>query len=84
MQKRRNSRMKHWWHLNRSYREAEHWNARTIGLVGGVMGLVVVGALWYVRKHTQSLSSERLGWSRHGQAPSRSHIQMDSHPARQV
>jgi hypothetical protein len=84
MQKRRNSRMKHWWHLNRPDRESEHWNAWTIGLVGGVIGLVVVGALWYMRKPTQSPSSERLGWSRHGQAPSRSHIQMDSHPARQV
>jgi hypothetical protein len=84
MQKRRNSRMKRRWHLNRSYCGSEHWNAWTIGLVSGVIGLVAVGALWYMRKPTQSPSSERLGWSRHGQAPSQLHIQMDSHPARQV
>lgn len=84
MQKRRNIWIRRRWHLNRSYREPERRNTWTTSLVGGAIGLVAVGVLWYMRKPTQSPSSKRLGWSRHGQAPSRSHIQMDSHPARQT
>jgi hypothetical protein len=84
MQKRRNSRMRRRRPLNRSYRDLERWNTWTTGLVVGAIGLVAVSALWYRRKPPQAPSFDRLGWSRHGQAPSRSHIQMDSHPARQA
>lgn len=74
------------WQMNRWNRKPERWTPWTAGLVGGALGMMVVGALWYMRSRTQTLqqSPERRSLPQHGQAPSRSHIQMASHPARQA
>lgn len=86
MKKQKGRTALHRWHMNSIYREPERLRTWTIGLVGGAIGMLVVGALWYVRTQTraQQQTPKRLGLSRHGQSPSRSHIQMSSHPARQV
>jgi hypothetical protein len=74
------------WQKYRFYREPTRWNSWTAGLVGGAIGMMVVGVLWYVRSQTRPLqqSPKQRGLQRHGQAPSRSHVQMASHPARQT
>ena len=74
------------WQMNRWYREPERRTPWTAGLVGGALGMMVVGALWYVQSRTRipHQSPKRRGLQRHGQAPSRSHIQLASHPARQA
>lgn len=74
------------WQMNRWYREPERWTPWTAGLVGGALGMMVVGALWYVQSQTRPprQGSERRSLPQHGQAPSRSHIQLASHPARQA
>jgi hypothetical protein len=74
------------WQRYRFYREPERWNNWTAGLLGGAIGMMVVGALWYVRSQPRSLpqSSRQRALPQHGQAPSRSHVQMASHPARQT
>jgi hypothetical protein len=74
------------WPRYRFYREPKRWNRWTAGLLGGAIGMMVVGALWYVRSQPRSLQQrpKQRALPRHGQAPSRSHVQMTSHPARQV
>jgi len=74
------------WQINRWYREPERWTPWTAGLLGGALGMMVVGALWYVQSQTRSpqQSPKRRSLPQHGQAPSRSHIQLASHPARQA
>jgi hypothetical protein len=74
------------WPRHRFDREPKRWNSWTAGLLGGAIGMMVVGALWYVRSQPRSLQKrpEQRALPRHGQAPSRSHVQMASHPARQV
>ena len=74
------------WQRNRSYREPEYWKPWTAGVVGGAIGMMVVGALWYVQSRPRMplQSPERRSLQRHGQAPSRSHVQLASHPARQA
>ena len=74
------------WQMNRLYREPERWTPWTAGLVGGAIGMMVVGALWYVQSRPRMplQSPERRGLQRHGQAPSRSHVELASHPARQA
>lgn len=74
-------------HINSHYYpEPERWNMWTAGLVGGAIGMLVIGTLWYMQTKTQTRQQipKRLGLSRHGQAPARSHIQLFSHPARQT
>jgi hypothetical protein len=55
------------------------------GLVGGAVGVLVMGAVWYLqtRAQTKPRTPRQLGWSRQGQAPSRAHIQLSSHVANQ-
>ena len=74
------------WQRNRWYREPERRTPWTAGLVGGALGVMVVGMLWYVQSRIRMTqqSPKRRGLQRHGQAPSRSHVQLASHPARQT
>lgn len=70
--------------LNNQYYAPERWNTWTACLLGGAVGLLAVGAFWYMQNQTQSRSrvpQSRL--SHQGQAPARSHIQLFSHQARQ-
>jgi hypothetical protein len=72
--------------MNSHDHEPERWSMWTAGLIGGAVGLVVMGTLWYMQTKTQSRPQipKRLGLSRQGQKPARSHIQLFSHPARQM
>jgi len=74
------------WPRYRFYREPKRWNSWTAGLLGGAIGMMAIGALWYVRSQPRSLQQrpQQRALPRHGQAPSRSHVQMASHPARQA
>jgi hypothetical protein len=72
--------------IKRLYREPERWAPWTAGLLGGAIGMMAVGALWYVRRQTRLLQ-QNPRWrnvDQLGQAPSRSHVQLASHPARQA
>jgi hypothetical protein len=78
--------MYRWQKKYRLYHEPKGWNNWTAGLLGGAIGMMVVGALWYVRSQPRSLQQrpQQRALPQHGQAPSRSHVQMASHPARQA
>ena len=72
--------------LNHQYHAPERWHTWTAGLIGGAIGLLVMGACWYIQMKARSRSRvpQQRGVSRQGQAPARSHIQLFSHPARQL
>jgi hypothetical protein len=76
----------HLLHMNTHSRAPERWSMWTAGLIGGAIGIVVMGTLWYRQTKTQTRQQipKRLGLSRYGQRPARSHIQLFSHPARQI
>jgi hypothetical protein len=72
--------------LNHQYYAPERWSTWTAGLIGGAIGLLVMGACWYMGTKAQSRprALQQPGVSRQGQAPARSHIQLFSHPARHM
>jgi hypothetical protein len=72
--------------LNSQYYAPERWQTWTAGLIGGAVGLLVMGACWYMQTKAQSRPRipQQRDVSRQGQAPARSHIQLFSHPARQL
>lgn len=69
--------------INRYNHQAAQPQVWTAGLVGSAVGLLVMGAIWYIWNKAQARpqTPRALGWSRQGQAPSRSHIRLSSHPA---
>jgi len=74
------------WQRKRLYRQPRYWTPLMTGLTGGALGMMIVGALWYVRRQSglPQQSPKRRGLPQHGQAPSRTHVQLASHPARQA
>jgi hypothetical protein len=44
----------HLLHMNSHYRAPERWNMWTAGLIGGAIGIVVMGTLWYMQTKTQT------------------------------
>jgi hypothetical protein len=72
--------------IQRGYQQPNGWTSWTAGLVGGALGMMVMGAVWYVRSQSRSRLHSRAQREspQLGQAPSRSHVQMASHPARQL
>ena len=73
------------WNLSSSYRKPKGLDAWTAGLIGGVLGILLMGALRYLKTRSTAgpRAPKQLDLGRHGQAPDRSHIQLFSHPARQ-
>jgi hypothetical protein len=57
----------------------------TAGFVGGAVAILVMGAIWYLQTRVKAKppAPRPGGWSRLGQAPSRSHIQLSAHVANQ-
>lgn len=76
----------HLWNLHSHYNEPKWRNTWTAGLVGGAIGILIMGAFWYMQTkgRPRQRTPRQLGLGRHGQAPARSHIQLFSHPARQL
>lgn len=73
------------WNLNGHSAKPERWNRWAIGLLGGSIGALLMGALWW-RQHSAQSTPQQLrsrDLRRLGQLPARSHIQLFSHPARQ-
>jgi hypothetical protein len=74
-------------HLNGHYDAGqEQWNGWTVALVGGALGMLVAGMWWFMQQRSASTSPhlQRAELRRLGQAPSRSHIQLFAHPAREA
>jgi hypothetical protein len=73
------------WALNGHYRRSTLPNGWTVALIGGAVGMLIAGAWWWMQRGTAStaLSRRQADLRRLGQAPSRSHIQLFPHPARQ-
>jgi hypothetical protein len=61
--------------MKRYDRHAARPQAWTAGLVGSAVGLLVMGAIWYIRSKAKARpqTPQALGWSRH--------IRLSSHPA---
>jgi hypothetical protein len=73
------------WHLNSQHTRSAAWDNWTVALVSGAVG-VLIASLWWWRQGNASDRAQQpqhTDWRRLGQRPSRSHIQLLSHPARQ-
>jgi hypothetical protein len=70
---------------NGHYAESEPWNGWTVALLGGMVGMLLASAFWWLQSRAKPRPHQlkHLDLSRLGQAPARSHVQLSSHPARQ-
>jgi hypothetical protein len=73
------------WNLNSHHARTQQWPGGTVALIGGVVGMLLASALWWMRStaKTRQYQLPQPHLNRLGQAPSRTHIQLRSHPARQ-
>jgi hypothetical protein len=73
------------WSLNGKHATITQWNGWTVALLGGAIGMLIAGMWWWLQGNTSTRpqQQQQRDWHRLGQAPSRSHIQLFSHPARQ-
>jgi hypothetical protein len=71
------------WNLNGQYTQTPRWDGWTIALVGGVIGMLMAGVWWWMQSAARPQALQRSDLGRLGQAPSRSHIQLSAHAARQ-
>lgn len=73
------------WSRNGHTPATMRWNGWAMALLGGIMGMLLTSAFWQIRERRQSKPQglPPADLRRLGQAPSRSHIQLRSHPARQ-
>jgi hypothetical protein len=73
------------WNLNSQHARTQQWHGGTVALIGGVVGMLLASAFWWMRSTARSRQYQlpQLQLNRLGQAPSRAHIQLRSHPARQ-
>jgi hypothetical protein len=73
------------WNMNSQHARSQSWSGGTVALLGGVVGMLLAGAFWCLRStaRTRQYQLPQPHLSHLGQAPSRAHIQLRSHPARQ-
>ena len=71
--------------LNAPSAKTLRWGGWASALIGGVVGLLLASAFWGMQRHARGRPQplQQRDLSRLGQAPSRSHIQLSTHPARQ-
>jgi hypothetical protein len=71
--------------LNARPAKTRQWGGWASALIGGVVGLLLASAFWGMQRYARSRPQppQQRDLSRLGQAPSRSRIQLSTHPARQ-
>ena len=70
--------------LSRQRYRVERWNGWSVVLSSAVIGGLIAG-MWWLQSQARAALSQQQPFERRrlGQAPSRSHIQLRTHPARQ-
>lgn len=72
------------WSMNGPSPATGRRNGWAMALLGGVTGMLLASAFWRMREQSRGRPQrQQADLRRLGQAPSRSHIQLWSHPARQ-
>jgi hypothetical protein len=73
------------WNLNSHHTRSAPWNNWTVALLSGTAGMLIATLWWWWQSNTSSRAQQpqHTDLRRLGQVPSRSHIQLLSHQARQ-